>query len=650
MEFNKNQLKAIKTVNGNVIVMASAGSGKSSVLVHRIKNLIEEYNIPPQNILAITFSRKAKESMSDKLEKITTQYNNVNIETFHSLSLKIIQSNRFVKLNVWQKQWEKEKVLGDICIRNNIYSSIEDISFNDIFRMISIAKNEMSIPTAYMYEHRDFSISLDNIKIIYNEYEKYKKYNSLIDFDDFLNLACEMLEDNPELLTEYQNKFKYILSDEYQDTSKNKAKLIDLLGRKNGNIFVVGDFLQNIYSSFTGSDNKFICKFKEEYDAEVINLNINYRCSEDIVKVSNKFALTIPETKHPNYVESIADKPKFKQPEFTECDDITSECKYIIDKIKKFISNGEYKYSDIGILARTNAMLQSFEISLSENKIPYNMNDGISFLEEPEIKLILSYLKLANNEYDNTSFEYCFNKPNRWLAKQFLEEVKSKCTKDNNSYYLRMSNIDRRNWRFKNGIDELYEVINALQNKKFANLAKAVSYLRNRLDIDEFIANKNLSKTRDEITDNLDSFEEICKEYRNLDDIIKYFNKLEMDNKNNTSENKLNLMTIHKSKGLEFPVVFLIGCNENYIPHQKSIDIDEERRLFYVGMTRAEKELYLSSANFRKSSVNAVSRFIRDIEDDIKVNEKVFNEEDKKCNLKEQNKKDVINQLMKGIN
>ena len=170
------------------------------------------------------------------------------------------------------------------------------------------------------------------------------------------------------------------------------------MGSKDGNIFVVGDFLQNIYSSFTGSDNKFICGFKEEYNADVINLNVNYRCSEDIVKLSNKFALTIPETKHPNYVESIADKPKFKQPEFTECEDVDCECQYIIEKIKDLVKREEYEYSDFGILARTNAMLQNFEISLSENKIPYNMNNGVSFLEEPEIKLILSYLKLANNE------------------------------------------------------------------------------------------------------------------------------------------------------------------------------------------------------------------------------------------------------------
>jgi DNA helicase-2/ATP-dependent DNA helicase PcrA len=432
-----------------------------------------------------------------------------------------------------------------------------------------------------------------------------------------------MLESDESLLNKYQDKFKYILSDEYQDTSKNKAKLIDLLGRKNGNVFVVGDFLQNIYSSFTGSDNKYICEFPTEYNSTVINLNINYRCSEDIVNVSNKFALTIPETKHPNYVESIANKPKFKKPEFTECEDVELECKYVVDKINNLISNENYQYQDLGILARTNAMLQNLELSLAQNNIPYLMNGGISFIEEPEIKLVLSYLKLADNEFDNYSFEYCYNKPNRWLAKQFLEEVKSKCTFKNNSYFQNMARIDRRNWRFKNGIDELYEVINMLQNKKFKDLSKAVDYIRDRLDIDNFIANKNLSKTKEEIVDNLDSFAEICKGFKDVKDIIKYFNDLEIRNKNNKDDNKLNLMTIHRSKGLEFPIVFVVGCNENYLPHQKSIDLDEERRLFYVAMTRAERELYLSSANFRRGNINSVSRFINDIKNNIIIKDEI---------------------------
>jgi len=251
------------------------------------------------------------------------------------------------------------------------------------------------------------------------------------------------------------------------------------------------------------------------------------------------------------------------------------------------------------------------------------MNGGISFIEEPEIKLVLSYLKLADNEFDNYSFEYCYNKPNRWLAKQFLEEVKSKCTFKNNSYFQNMARIDRRNWRFKNGIDELYEVINMLQNKKFKDLSKAVDYIRDRLDIDNFIANKNLSKTKEEIVDNLDSFAEICKGFKDVKDIIKYFNDLEIRNKNNKDDNKLNLMTIHRSKGLEFPIVFVVGCNENYLPHQKSIDLDEERRLFYVAMTRAERELYLSSANFRRGNINSVSRFINDIKNNIIIKDEI---------------------------
>lgn len=623
MEFNENQLKAINKINGNVCVLASAGSGKSSVLVERIKNMIENHNISPENILAITFSKKAKDNMIEKLQKITKYYNMVNIETFHSLALKIIQSNSFKKMEVWTKQWEKEKIIGEICKRNNIYTNVDDIPLNDIFKMMSVAKNEMVEPTKEMYDNLDFSIQYGNFIVIYKEYEKHKEINSLIEFDDFLNMACKILMYNDDIRQDYQNRFKYILSDEYQDTSKNKALLINLLGNTNNNIFVVGDFLQNIYSSFTGSDNSYICNFKNDYNSDVINLNINYRCSKDIVDLSNIFAKTIPETRHPNYIESVANKSNFKQAEFTECDDVKLECKYVINKIKGLVNNG-YEYNNIVILARTNAILQHFELALNDDNIPYDMSDSVSFTEEPEIKLILSYLKLADNEFDNIAFEYAYNKPNRWLAKQFLEEVKSKCTIRNNSYYQNMNNIDRRNWRFRNGIDEIYEVINTLQNKKFKNLADTVKYLRVRLNIDEFIANKNLSKTKIEIVDNLDMFEDICKNYKDVKALLKYLVQLQINNKTK-NESKLNLMTIHKSKGLEFPVVFIVGCNENYLPHKRSIDIDEERRLFYVGMTRAEKELYLSSANFRQGNINAISRFINDIKANIIINNKVVN-------------------------
>ena len=611
MTFNENQLKAINTINGNVCVLASAGSGKSSVLVERIKNMIENHNISPENILAITFSRKAKESMVEKLSKITNRYKDVNITTFHSLALKIIQSVK--RVEVWDTTWKKTSTITSICKDKGIYSTEEDIPMNDIFRMISIAKNEMCCPNKKMYKNFSFNISVDDFNIIYDNYEKYKSDNNLIEYDDFLNVACEILENDLDLLESYQNRFQYRLSDEYQDTSKNKAKLIDLLGRKNNNIFVVGDFLQNIYSSFTGSNNAYICNFKKDYNAEVINLNINYRCSENIVKISNDFAKTIPETKHPNYIESVAANSSFKDVEFTECEDVESECKFVIDKIQNLIKQ-EYGYIDIAILARTNAMLQQFELHLNNSKIPYSMSNGISFIEEPEIKLVLSYLKLANDEYDNDSFEYIYNKPNRWLAKQFLEEVKSKCTMKNNSYYQNMNRIDRRNWRFKNGIDEIYDIVNTLENKKFKNIADEVRYLRNRLNIDDFIANKNLSKDKAEIADNLESFEDICKNYTNLESLISYLRQLETNNKKTNTNNKVNLMTIHKSKGLEFPIVFIVGCNENYLPHKKSIDIDEERRLFYVGMTRTEKELYLSSANYRQGAINPISRFINNIQ------------------------------------
>ena len=249
---------------------------------------------------------------------------------------------------------------------------------------------------------------------------------------------------------------------------------------------IVGDPLQAIYS-FRGGDRKFILNFDIDYrDVQVINLNTNYRCSEDIVKTANKLALSIPDSKHKNYVESVADKPSFKVPELRHFPNDYDESEWIAKRITELKREG-YKYNDIAILARTNAQLQKLEATLHSANIAFDIVDGKVFTDLPEIKLIISYLRLALHENDNEAFSYLYNKPNRWLNKKFFEEVEHNSMQRNTSLYNAMFTIDRRNWRFKNGIDEIFEVINYIQNKKYSSVADLVRYLRNRLNIDEFV-------------------------------------------------------------------------------------------------------------------------------------------------------------------
>lgn len=620
MNYSEAQLEIINTIDGNIGVIASAGSGKTTVLTKRIENMVKNHSIAPQDILAVTFSKKAKENIQDKLKELNV--NGVNIETFHSLALKIIGTRYGTGyFKVWTLQWEKEKVMQTICYDRMNLCSKDDVPYNDILRFIGKQKNAMLSTTDKLIYSDDDPFSKNNMKEIFVSYEKFKEENRYIEFDDFLNLANEALEKDKNTYNYYSNCFKYVLSDEFQDISKSQSLLLKKLNSKN--TMIVGDPLQAIYS-FRGGNSKYILDFEKDYsNAKIVHLNKNYRCSEDIIKTANTFASTIPDSKHKNYKESIANNKAFKKPEFAIYKDEWEEADKIADKINVFVK--EYKYKDIAILARTNAQLTKIQSTFHEKLIPFSIVNGSLFTDLPEIKLLISYLKLALYENDNESFRYLYNKPNRWLDRKFLQEVENNSKRRNVSFYSSMMSIDRRNWRFKNGIDEIYEVINYLQNKRFSSIGDMISYLRIRLNIDEFVTKGKQADDGSyvEQIENMNAFENIAKKYTDLEKFIMYLDDitkdLQIDN-----ENKVQLLTIHKSKGLEYPVVFIIGCSDGLLPHNKSKDLNDEKKLFYVGITRAEKELYISSILSNNATEMKISPFVYAIKETIKLDKSVM--------------------------
>ena len=624
MEFNKQQEEVINTLNGNLAVIATAGSGKTTVLTYRIKNMIEN-GINQSSILAITFSKKAKDNIVNRLESLNI--NNVNIETFHSFALKIIASaygaNRF---KVWTAQWEKEKYIQEIC-KLLALCQPEDIPYNDIFSFIALQKTNMLNPNDKLIYKKGLPFSERNMQKIYLMYENEKQKNNYIEFDDFLNMANDIFDSDPNILNSYRNHFQYVLVDEFQDVSLSQSLLLKKLN--DNNTMIVGDSLQAIYS-FRGGDSKYILNFNKEYkDVKVINLNINYRCSNDIVQTSNALAKIIPDSKHENYVESIAFNDSYKRPELRHFFDEYEEAKWIAEKIKELKQNG-YSLNDISILARTNAQLQKFETTFHNNNIKFDVVDGKLFTDLPEIKLIISYLKLSVYENDDESFRYLYNKPLRWLNKKFLEEVENNSMRRNVSLYQSMFTIDRRNWRFKNGIDEIFEVINHLQNKRYSNVGELVHYLRQRLNIDEFVSKGKQAddgKYTEQI-DNLDSFEDICKKYSTITELLQFLDELNKEVEINGGD-KVKLLTIHKSKGMEYPVVFLVGCNNSLLPHYKNDDINDEKRLMYVAITRAEKELYMSYVDMYNNKFVEISPFLNSMKNSIIT---IKNEKDNNTN------------------
>lgn len=611
MELNEAQLKAVSVLNGNVAVIATAGSGKTAVLIKRIEKLIKEHNVHSYNILAVTFSKKAKETIQKRLEKLDIE--DVNVETFHSLALKIIKAKYKDYYTVWTSAWEKEKLIQDICSNLGLCDKNE-IPYNEICKFIAVQKVNMIKNNKLVYcEEQPFPAN-DMFKI-YTLYEDFKSKNRYIEFDDFLNIANDILDTDDKLLLRYQEQFTYILSDEFQDVSMSQFLLLNKLNNKN--TMIVGDPLQAIYS-FRGGDSKYILNFDQLYkNTSIINLNTNYRCSQEIVTTANELAKHIPDSQHRYYVESIANNPSNKKPVYTLYSNEYDEANNIAKKIIHLTQQG-YKLEDMAILARTNAQLTKVQSILHNKGIGFDVVDGKLFTELPEIKLLISYLKLASDVSDNDSFEFLYNKPNRWLDKKFLQEVKEYSSKNNLCYYYSMEYIIRRNWKFKNGINEIQEVIRCIKKNDFENIGEIIAYLRNRLNIDAFVTKGKQADDGSycEQIENMNAFQNIAEKFTSMKKFILYLNEIQNDIENNYTD-KVKLSTIHKAKGLEYPIVFVIGCNNGILPHEKSKDINDEKRLFYVAITRAEKELYLSSTLSYNKKFYTKSSFIDDIKETI---------------------------------
>jgi len=580
MTLNDNQQRAVDFYMGNANIIATAGSGKTSVLVNRIVNLIRTHEVKPENILAITFSKKAKESMENRLSKLLPfEYKRVNINTFHSLGFSLMRQFNAQHFTLLESKIEKAKILKEI-------DPYAEEQANEIISYIGLNKNRLQLP--------EESPSTYNEQI-YSKYEAEKERRGLIDYDDMLIKTYMLLKDNKDALKYCTDKFKFILVDEAQDLNKANSSFLRLIGKANNNVFIVNDPLQSIYH-FRGSDNIYVLNFHKDWkNVTVINLNTNYRSTKDIVDFSNRYAKTIKDAQHEFYVESTADKAAYKSPTLTVYSNEFDEAYDIASKIKERVGGKEYTYKDFAVLARTNAQLQIYETVFYNQGLPCGIVDGFSFIDKKEIKIILAYLKLAHDTSDNDSFRYIYWQPLRGLGKAFLSECENIGRKYHLSLYDSMNEMS--GVKFSKGKAELNCVIETLRTRKWNNVKEQIDYIRKRLDVDEFISKDICSNNEDndenEKTENLNSLGQIAEQFKTLPEFIDYMSKFSSNKK--TSDNQIKLSTIHKSKGLEFPVVFVIGINDGVLPHQRNKNIEEEKRLCYVAITRAEKELYCST-------------------------------------------------------
>lgn len=617
MTLNDKQLEAVEHKDGPCLVLAGAGSGKTKVLTQRIINLIDS-GVSPYNILAITFTNKAAKEMRNRVEnELGSITDSIFIGTFHSFGLRILREN-YIDIgytsNITILDTDDAKAIVKRILKENGYDPAK-YEIRTIINKISSAKNDGISPDEYT---KLFLNDLDIvIGLVYKEYTKLLKDNNSVDFDDLLLKPVELLKKNKIILEKYQERFKYILVDEYQDTNSIQYELCKLLASRYKNIFVVGDANQSIYS-FRNADYRNILNFEKDYkNTKVILLEENYRSTNNILKAANSVIKNNSEGKKLNLWSSKRDGELI---DYIRCEDEIKEANYVINKIKDLISNG-YKYSDIAVLYRTNAQSRVVEDAFVRNNIPHNIIGSYYFYNRKEIKDLIAYLKLIYNPCDSVSLERIINVPKRGIGAKSIENLRKKATENNISMF---DAIDSgKELEFKKMILKLQEF--SLNGNLSDLIEEILSTTGLRM---EYEINKSLENEAK--VENLNEFKTVALmfEESGIYDLQTFLENIALVSDRgqyNNDGDEVSIMTLHSAKGLEFNVVFLLGMEEGLFPHNRSFNslsnLEEERRLCYVGITRAKEKLYLLSARqrtiFGKTSGTIESRFIREINDDL---------------------------------
>ena len=624
---NDKQYEAVVNTEGPCLVIAGAGSGKTKVLTHKIANLIEK-GVKPWNILAITFTNKAANEMKERVEKlIGDDYSkDMWIGTFHSICVRILRRT------IDKIGFDKSFIIFDTTDQRSVIKAclkeleIDDKLFSDrsVQAEISNAKNEMLEPAEYARKYSgDFR--KDKIAEIYSLYQKKLKSNNAIDFDDIINYTIKVLTESPEDLEYYSDKFRYILVDEYQDTNKAQFTLITMLASRYGNITVVGDNDQGIYS-FRGADISNILNFEKDFPGtRIIKLEQNYRCTQNILDVANA-VIKNNETKYEKKLWTQNEKGQKVQ--MHKADNEYDEATYIVEKINELKREEYYKNSDFAVLYRMNTQSRSIEDILRREDIPYKIVGGLKFYERKEIKDAMAYLRLIQNQSDNLSLRRIINEPKRGIGKTSLDTIEEISNENGISMYevIKRANEFELNRVFANS-REFVETIEDLAKRKdelsiselITETMKKTGYIK-ALEAEDTLEAENRIENLNELLTVAIEFEEENAENGLAEFLEGITLSSDLDNMEDT-EDTITLMTLHSAKGLEFPVVFLVGMEEGIFPGYKSIgeqkELEEERRLCYVGITRAKEHLYLTCAKqrtvFGSTSCNAVSRFLKEI-------------------------------------
>lgn len=637
---NDRQKEAVLYGDGPLLILAGAGSGKTSVLTKRVAYLIKERNVSPKNIVAITFTNKAAKEMKERIIKeVGKEGYDIQISTFHSFGLRIIKEN-YEKLG-YEKNFTIIDSDDSLTVVKKILKEmgIDTTRFNPKFikNQISSCKNEMVTPEKYK--------NLVNDELSDITYKVYKKYqdtllrNNSLDFDDLLIKPIELFNKYKEVLENYQELFKYVFIDEYQDTNEAQYILSKMISAKYKNICVVGDDAQSIYS-WRGANFKNILNFEKDYqNAKVILLEQNYRSTKTILNAANSVIKNNINKKDKNLWtdNSIGEKIKY-----VRTNDEKDEASYVTREIRNLVNNG-VSLDDIAVLYRTNAQSRTIEEGFLNSNIPYKIVGAFAFYSRKEIKDLLAYLKLIYNTKDDVSLMRIINYPKRKIGAKTIENLSMDAVLNGTSMFDVISS--GKELEFKKLILEMKEKSEVLSLTETIDMVLDKSGIKSELESEHTLE-------ADIRLENLNEFKSITKTFEeesgiaSLEDFLNEVSLVsDVNDQKNDNSPKVTLMTIHAVKGLEYKYVFVIGMEENIFPHVNSCEedggIEEERRLCYVAITRAKEKLYLVNALRRmlygKTSVNMPSRFINEIDKDL-----IDAPEKKMVNMKF-NKKEAFN-------
>ncbi|HEO1129780.1 TPA: DNA helicase PcrA [Streptococcus agalactiae] len=635
---NDKQAEAVQTTDGPLLIMAGAGSGKTRVLTHRIAYLIDEKYVNPWNILAITFTNKAAREMRERAIALNPATQDTLIATFHSMCVRILRreadyigyNRNFTIVDPGEQRTLMKRIIKQLNLDTKKWNE------RSILGTISNAKNDLLDEIAYEKQAGDMYTQV--IAKCYKAYQEELRRSEAMDFDDLIMMTLRLFDQNKDVLAYYQQRYQYIHVDEYQDTNHAQYQLVKLLASRFKNICVVGDADQSIYG-WRGADMQNILDFEKDYpQAKVVLLEENYRSTKKILQAANN---VINHNKNRRPKKLWTQNDEGEQIVYHRANNEQEEAVFVASTIDNIVREQGKNFKDFAVLYRTNAQSRTIEEALLKSNIPYTMVGGTKFYSRKEIRDVIAYLNILANTSDNISFERIVNEPKRGVGPGTLEKIRSFAYEQNMSLLDSSSNVmisplkgkaAQAVWDLANLILTLRSKLDSLTVTEITeNLLDKTGYLE-ALQVQNTLESQARIENIEEflsVTKNFDDNLEITVEGETgLDRLSRFLNDLALiadtdDSATETAE--VTLMTLHAAKGLEFPVVFLIGMEEGVFPLSRAIEdadeLEEERRLAYVGITRAEQILFLTNANtrtlFGKTSYNRPTRFIREIDDEL---------------------------------